>query len=301
MTVKTNGPLLETSGYYPWTKMILVNGLKCLSLPAIGGATATSDAYLKKVAKTVELMFGSGGSIDSTIQTETMNAMVTNRTAQFVGYSSPGAYDPSIVADDANDNYPGIDYTRYTNNNVDFIWEVSSGVIMEVVEHLLHTITVYGLQGASSISSKMNQGNQTSDLYNAMQQARTTNGSDGNPIFDISGYSGSFSDPDFRALLMREYYYLLVASEWNYINEFVDGDSLASEWNDSAKTSAGVQTYNALGHQLYLDTAAKVLTAPNTSTMSTIFASGDNSNYQADYGQISASGGVTISAGITLG
>ena len=76
MTVKTNGPLLETSGHYPWTKMILVNGLKCLSLPAIGGATATSDAYLKKVAKTVELMFGSGGSIDSTIQTETMNAMV---------------------------------------------------------------------------------------------------------------------------------------------------------------------------------------------------------------------------------
>ena len=72
------------------------------------------------------------------------------------------------------------------------------------------------------------------------------------------------------------------------------------EWNDSAINSAGVQTYNALGHQLYLDTAAKVLTAPNTSTMSTIFASGDNSGYQEDVGSLQISG-VDFSGTVTAG
>jgi hypothetical protein len=300
MTTKTGGPITSTSGYPPWTKFCLVNGIKLLALPTLGGATAVSDAWIKKVAKTVQLMFGSGASINTTNQNDTMNQMAQSSISQLLGYSGPGSYTPSIVADNANDNYPGIDYTKYNNPNVDFIWEVSAGngAVMEVVEHLLHTITVFGLQ--QTFSTKMNQMNQTSDIYNAMQQARTTNGSDGNPIFDTSGYSGDFAnDADFRALLMREYYYLLVAAEWNYISTF--STSMAPEWNDSAINSAGVQTYNSLGHQLYLDTAAKVLTAPNTTTMSTIFASGDNSGYQADYEHIIASSGINFSGGAILG
>lgn len=299
MSVKTGSTIIETTGYTPWTKLLFVNGIRCLSLPAIGGATAVSDAWLKKVAKTIQLMFGTGGSIDTTIQNQVLQAQYDNSTAQLIGYQGGGAYTPSILDSNANSNYPGIEHTKDTNKNVDFIWEIAPGndAVMEVVEHLLHTITVYGLQNASSISSKMNQSNQTSDIYNAMQQARTTNGSDGNPIFDISSYSGDFAgDAEYRALLMREYYYLLVAAEWGFISTF--STSLAPEWNDSAINSAGVQTYNALGHQLYLDTAAKVLTAPNTSTLSTIFASGDNSGYQADYGPLTATGveldGVTI-------
>ena len=298
MAIQSGGPILSTSGYTPFTKVLRVNGLKLITLPAIGGATAVSDAWTKKVARTIQLMFGSGGSIDSTDQLDTMTQMSNRSTVQRLGYSSPGSYSPSVVADDANDNYPGIDYTQYVNSVVDYIWEVAAGngAVMEVVEHLLHTITVYGLQ--YSYPTKMNQTNQTSDIYLAMQQAITTNGSDGNPIFDTSGYSGSMSDPDFRALLMREYYYLLVAAEWGYISTF--STSLAPEWNDSAINSAGVQTYNALGHQLYLDTAAKVLTAPDTSTMSTIFASGDNSGYQEDVGSLQISG-VDFSGTVTAG
>lgn len=298
MAIKSGGPILSTSGYTPFTKVLRVNGLKLITLPAIGGAPAVSDAWTKKVAKTIQLMFGSGGSINSTDQLDTMTQMSNRSTVQRLGYGSPGSYSPSVVADNANDNYPGIDYTGYINSMVDYIWEVAAGndAVMEVVEHLLHTITVFGLQ--HSYPTKMNQTNQTSDIYLAMQQAITTNGSDGNPIFDTSGYSGSMSDPDFRALLMREYYYLLVAAEWGYISTF--STSLAPEWNDSAINSAGVQTYNALGHQLYLDTAAKVLTAPDTSTMSTIFASGDNSGYQEDVGSLQISG-VDFSGTVTAG
>ena len=43
-------------------------------------------------------------------------------------------------------------------------------------------------------------------------------------MFDISGYSGTFpgTDADFRALLMRDYLYLLVLGEWNYITELIE-------------------------------------------------------------------------------
>ena len=273
--------------------------MRLITLPAIGGANAVTDSWHKKVAKTVQLMFGSGGSINSTNQLDTMTQMANRSTAQLIGYGGSGSYSPSIVGDDAENDYPGIDNTKYRNPNVDFIWETSagSGAVMEVIEHLLHTITVYGL--ANSFSTKMNQSNQTSDIYNAMQQARTTNGSDGNPIYDTSSYSGSFSDPDFRALLMREYYYLLVAAEWGFISTF--STSLAPEWNDSAIDSAGVQTYNALGHQLYLDTAAKVLTTPNTSTLSTMFnTASDNSGYQEDVGSLEISG-IDFSGTVSVG
>lgn len=295
--LKKGGPLRSTgTTYAPFDRSLPAYGINCIALPALGGQNTVDDDFVKKVARTITLIFGSGGSIDSTLQQSTLESMLSWKCAQCIGYGTMGDYSPPL-----NDsNYSGWDNTRDTNANVDFIWQLSSGTykdqITEVLEHALHTITVYGLQ--YSFPTKMNQTNQTSDIYLAMQQAITTNGSDGNPIFDTSGYSGSMSDPDFRALLMREYYYLLVAAEWGYISTF--STSLAPEWNDSAINSAGVQTYNALGHQLYLDTAAKVLTAPDTSTMSTIFASGDNSGYQEDVGSLQISG-VDFSGTVTAG
>ena len=65
-------------------------------------------------------------------------------------------------------------------------------------------------------------------LYLAMVEAIDNN------RFDLSGYSGTFpgdSDADFRALLMREYVYLLILGEWNYVTEFVSSGSLAPEWH----------------------------------------------------------------------
>ena len=295
--LKKGGPLRSTgTTYAPFDRSLPAYGINCIALPALGGQNTVDDDFVKKVARTITLIFGSGGSIDSTLQQSTLESMLSWKCAQCIGYGTMGDYSPPL-----NDsNYSGWDNTRDTNANVDFIWQLSSGTykdqITEVLEHALHTITVYGLQ--YSFPTKMNQTNQTSDIYLAMQQAITTNGSDGNPIFDTSGYSGSMSDPDYRALLMREYYYLLVYAEWGFITNFVEGGSLAPEWNDSAINSAGVQSYNPLGHQLYLDTAAKTITAPSTSTLTTMY-DGGSSGYTNDY-EIVRSTNVDFSGPVTV-
>jgi len=76
----------------------------------------------------------SDGSIDSTDQLDTMTQMSNRSTVQRLGYSSPGSYSPSVVADNANDNYPGIDYTGYQEDvgslqisGVDFSGTVTAG------------------------------------------------------------------------------------------------------------------------------------------------------------------------------
>ena len=113
-----------------------------------------------------------------------------------------------MLSDDAGSNYPGLEKFNYNNQSVDMIWEQPAGSlngdgqVLEVLEHLLHTITVYGLSAEPALA----QTNQTNALYLAMVEAID------NGRFDLSGYSGTFPgvDADFRALLMREYVYLLI-------------------------------------------------------------------------------------------
>lgn len=275
------GPLTsETNG--PYDRSITVNGIKIVGSPAIGGATANSDEFIKKVAKVFQLLMDpNDGNVDSTKQNlmiETLKGNAGNHigfpTVQRVGYNGPSAYSPSIVDDDAPTNYPGLGPFLSSVAQVDYIWEFPNGsggqndTILEVLEHAIHTLTQWGAPGTSTALANDNQ---TSDLYNAMQEARTTNGADGNPIFDSSVYSGDFAgDPDFRALLMREYIYLLIIAEWGFINAFTSG-TLAPEWNISANTASGVQTYNPLGHNLYINYIRKIITKPLIGTLQDIF------------------------------
>jgi hypothetical protein len=204
--------------------------------------------------------------------------MKASNTVQFIGHTS-GSYSPSILTDDANDYYPGLDIIRNMYGNVDFVWESddslgsysADGQIMEVMEHVLHTLTVYALPAA--YPTQFAQDNQTSDLYNACAQAISNN------VFDASGYGAwPGSDPDIRALIMREYYYLLTISMWDYFS-FVDGGSLSPEWNDNSRTPSGVQSNNPLGYALYNDYGKKVLTKPIETVLDLMHATSGSSGW----------------------
>jgi hypothetical protein len=69
---------------------------------------------------------------------------------------------------------------------------------------------------------------------------------------------------------MREYLYLLIYAEWNFITTYVSGGTLAPEW--TADTPALVASNNPLGHALYTDYISKVLAKPSTTILNTIFA-----------------------------
>ena len=219
-----------------------------------------------------------GTDIDVTKQAAAIAGMKASNTVQFIGHTN-GSYSPSILTDDANDYYPGLDIIRNVYGNVDFIWESddslgsysADGQIMEIMVHALHTLTVYGLPAA--YPTEFAQDNQTSDLYDACAQAITNN------VFDASGYGAwPGSDPDVRALIMREYYYLLTISMWDYFS-FIDGGSLSPEWNDNSRTPAGVQTNNSLGYTLYETYGKKVFAKPSETVLDAMHATGAASGW----------------------
>lgn len=260
----------------PLSKHLDVRGVRLLAWGAKGGATAVSDSFIQKVARHFELMLDpTGTDIDVTKQSAAIAAMKQYNVGQFIGHTSGGSYSPSILAGDSNDYYPGLDIIRNMFQNVDFIWEYddsggsysSNSQVMEIMEHALHTLTVYGLPGA--YPTEFAQNNQTSALYNACNQAIT------NGVFDVSSY-GTWpgTDADVRALIMREYYYLLTLGMWEYFSVFVDGGSLSPEWNDNSRTQAGIQTNNSLGYTLYNDYGKKVLAKPSQTILTAIHASG---------------------------
>jgi subtilisin family serine protease len=271
--------IVTSTEYAPLAKEMDVRGLKLLAWGAKGGAQAVSDSFIEKVARHVEMMLDpTGTDVDATAQAAAIAGMKSQNTVQFIGHTS-GSYDPSILSDDANDYYPGLGIIRNMYSNVDFVWQsddsagsyVADNQIMEIMEHVLHTLTVYALPAA--YPTQFNQANQTSALYDACAQAITNN------VYDVSSY-GSWpgSDPDIRALIMREYYYLLTLSMWDYFS-FVDGGSLSPEWNDNSRTPSGIQTNNSLGYALYNDYGKKVLTKPSETVLDSMHATSGPSGW----------------------
>jgi hypothetical protein len=72
---------------------------------------------------------------------------------------------------------------------------------------------------------------------------------------------------------MREYLWLLVLGEWNYVTEFVTGGTLAPEWHDNMRTPEGIAAdgNNPLGHALYTTYIEPILTKPSTTNLRAIY------------------------------
>ena len=111
-----------------------------------------------------------------------------------------------------------------------------------------------------------------------------------NGVYDTSGYSqqpGETLD-EFRALLMREYLYLLIYAEWNLITTYISGGTLSPEW--TANNPSDVATNNPLGHALYTNFISKLLVKPDTTVLDSIFALPNNLSGYVPF-EIDPSGG----------
>ena len=289
VTNRNSGEVTPNSQLGPYDKFIDVNGVRILGLDAVGGASATTDKFLEKVAQTYVIMtnqFYDG--INPQLQDNMILALAGDSgtfhagypTAQRVGYYGPSAYTPSIVDDDAINQYSGLATVNNTYAMDDYIWENPNGSglrknnIVEVTEHVLHTLHVNGVRGTnnSDAFTDLDFQSVTSRAYLAMREAVD------NGIFDISSYgivlNGSES-ADERTLLGKEYAYLLTFGMWEYITVYVDGGSLAPEWSNSARTQSGIQTNNPLGFSLYNDYYAKMIAKPTTLQLETMFIDGN--------------------------
>jgi hypothetical protein len=297
----TSGALIpDTTNSVLFDRSVTTRGLEIVIADNVGGQQAVTDDFALKVAKTTELLIDTNG-VD-VVEREQRKLISILRgdfgttheglpTAQRIAYGSGDAYTPNFLQEANQSSYVG--YPNFLNSHEtnDMIWYKPTGGpnpgvgdrdIEEVVEHLLHTIHLFGIPGCIENSevemnwrATENPQWETTELHYAMKEA--INGG----FFDPSNYASSWrTDPEDAEIAYKEYLYFLNWSMWA-MSEFWDGSSKAPEWSDSVRTADGIEANNPLGYDLFNTYIAPVLNRPNFTALRSIFQ--DNDQGDPDY------------------
>ena len=274
-------------------KSLHVNGIKVVQGAATGSQSAVPDAFTEKVAQTIKLMVtSSGADINDTDQANMIGILKGETGTWHSGYPTTqrilrGAgsdYSPNPLIDSNYSSYPGLQNFQDSNATDDMIWYLNSSAasgsgdadIVEVIEHIFHTIHQYGVRGAVSGSfyglswdPETDSDWNTRELYYAIKEAVDES------VFDITDYGdASYNTASTFKLIAKEYLYLLNFNMWEY-SSLWSGGSLDPEWADQARTPSGIDANNPLGYALYNDYIKPVLTKPSKTVLENIFQDGD--------------------------
>jgi hypothetical protein len=275
-------------------RQITARGLKMVVAGAVGGQSAVPDAWAEKTAKMVTLLIDPTYplintdyqiNLIKTLQGDTGTVHAGLPAVQRIAYGAGSEYSPNFLTDVGAAQYAG--YVNFLDSHVhnDMVWyanisgpspSVGDRDIEELVEHLMHTIHLFGVMGAVPGSETAvnwlatnNVNWQTTELHLAMKEAI-----DGG-FFDPSGYASDWATVDEAAeVAYKEYMYLVNWSMWD-MSTFWDGGSLAPEWSDSLKTPAGMLANNPKGYALFKSYFQPVLSKPDFDVLRDIFRNND--------------------------
>jgi len=275
-------------------RQITARGLKMVVAGAVGGQTAVPDMWAEKTAKMVTLLIDPTYplinvdhqiNLIKTLQGATGTIHAGLPAVQRIAYGGGSEYSPNFLTDTGAAQYAG--YQTFLDNHVhnDMVWyanisgpspSVGDRDIEELVEHLMHTIHLFGIMGAVPGSETAvnwlatnNVNWQTTELHLAMKEAI-----DGG-FFDPSGYASDWATVDEAAeVAYKEYMYLINWSMWD-MSTFWDGGSLSPEWSDSVKTPSGMLTNNPKGYALFKSYFEPVLSKPDFDVLRDIFRDND--------------------------
>ena len=282
----TNGAVFDRSA--------TVHGLKIVLAGAVGGQTTVPASWADKVAKMVTLLIDptyplinidQQANLIKTLQgaTDTVHAGVP--AVQRVAYGGGSQYSPNFLTDEGAASYAGyVDFLDAHAAN-DMVWysnisgpspSTSDRDIEELVEHLFHTIHLFGVMGAVPGSETAlnwratnNSNWKTTALHLAMKEAIDAD------LFDPTGYAADWATvAEMAEVAYKEYMYLLNWSMWD-MSTFWDGGSLAPEWDDTLKTPAGMLANNPLGHDLFKLYFEPVLSKPDFTLLRNIWQDAD--------------------------
>lgn len=301
----SSGAITPNSNISSWfDRSLEINGLQLFVAAQVGGQSAVPDEWAEKVAQTVKLLTNpNDAEIDIPSQERMIQVLkgasgtwhAGYPTAQRLAYGGGSDYSPNPLTDEGIQSYQGYrnfddymmnDMVWYQNSSDGAVNTVGDYDIAEVLEHLMHTIHLYGVPGAVTGSQDALQWDpeyhrdwQTSELYYAMKEAVD------NGVFSLRDYMDENIDsPETYRLISKEYLYLLNFGMWEYGQEFWENGTLAPEWNDNARTPAGVQQNNPLGFVLFNNYLKPVLSKPTLSDLRSIFQDNDGgvSGYVSD-------------------
>ena len=279
-----------------------VYGLKFLVGGQVGAQSAVPDEWAYKSAQTVKLMLSpEADGINKTAQENLIKTLKGDPgtwhegapTVQRVLKGGSADYSPNPLKDGGYalygrdveilfDTHMSNDMIWYQNSSHDALTAAGDTDIQELLEHLMHTIHVYGVRGGVNGSVLAlnadvdTAGWNTTELYFSLKEAVD------NGAFDISGYNDAdYTNPETYAVASKEYTYLLNFGMWEYGSEFwPDKDAnglgmLEGEWADNVRTPEGVEENNPLGYALFNKYFAPVLSKPDIVTLRSMFQDND--------------------------
>ena len=302
----------NTNGSW-FDRSLTIKGLELVVAGDVGGQTAVPDYWASNIAQTIDLLIDPDSIGINELAQNNLIASLSGAAgtwhegfpaAQRIANGGGDEYSPDPLADPSS--YPGYEPWADSRMVNDMVWyqntshgDISISIenqINEVLEHLMHTIHLYGVRGAVDGSFGALMGNdvevETSEeykshaLYLAMEEA-----------IDSGVFSPDYLDaPD--NVLLKEYTYLLNFNMWEFGKEFWEDDngdglgSLAPEWSDAARDPSDILTHNPLGHALFETYFEPVLSRPDPSALREIFtvyapAEGQTSDSLVTQGSVS--------------
>ncbi len=300
--VKT-GIIVEDDSNGAWfDRSLEVRGIQIVVAGAVGGQKAVPNKWVEKTAQTIKLLIDSSApNIENVLQKRLVATLAGAagtahqgyQTGQRIGYGGGNSYRPNPLRDNGIRHYKGFEAWLDRMVHKDMVWyknvdslHTGDDDIVELLEHLMHTIHSFGLPGvvdgsldALSWDPERRRDYHKQELWLAMKEAID------NRVFNVSDYGNGDPRGHMSSVMMTEYMYLLNFSMWEFGKEFWgDGGSLAPEWSNKARTAKGVRKHNALGYRLFMTYFDPVLSKPDIKTLRRMFKDHDRgvSGYVAE-------------------
>ena len=251
----TDLTIIKNEAYQPFNRYIDIGGLRIFGLDEV------SDNFLNQVASTYEAMLASNDLINLEMRSAFSDILKENYIFQRVGFDSPEYYG-------GGDKLPQHPINgNYKDNQTDYIWEGLSrseaSQISTVIEHLLHTITGVGFVFQFS---EWDPQDPSSKINLAMEQAIEGG------YYDVSSYESiklRGDDEGYAKAIVIEFSYWLILAEWEY---FDITDKANNNTEFTLRTASDIANKLPLAHELYLDTAAKILSRPDERIIQSLFS-----------------------------
>ena len=238
-----NTGVIESSEYAPFTKVLTVNGISLL------GRDDNSDQFMQQVGETIAEMFATDvAGIDLSTQETMIRHMYERNTAI-----------PLFVGDDGFDlsgpDEDQFDSLQEQNSICDVIYEYGGdGQTMEVVEHILHHVSMVGLHYTFP-----NEWGVTQDslLYQYMIEAQDND-------YYNHNYNQLGNQTEGTRIALQEYAYWVISTGWDIQAQY-GGDGGGGEW--TLQNPEDFQSQQAGMYSVFQETIELVMVSPSNETL----------------------------------
>jgi hypothetical protein len=241
--------IIRTDEFKPFTKRLSVYGITLL------GRDDISDAFMRKVAKTIKEIFPRGKTIDGALQEEVLRNLHRYRAVIPIFKGEPGF--------SSEEEWEVYRKMKSRNSVCDIIMEDVPRQVMEVVEHVLHHVTDVGLHYTFPNEWGISK---TSKLYRFMLEAVDKG------YYDISSY-GEIDDEAQKGVIhprervmLQEFAYVIITTAWNLQVPYGGG---GDEWTNGGTIRNGDDLKEKMPqvYELYEQTVGTIMAPPSLKTL----------------------------------